>query len=199
MKLVSNATTLVTTAILGMPMLEAVALPGMRDLMLRSGQEALDTGTALDHRILPIFGQELFEQAEARGSLDDDDYRQALADGPESMREIVAALLVDHELDAIVTVANSFAWKTDWVAGDRFMVGSSAMAAMSGFPSVTVPAGDVAGLPVGVAFVGGPFAEAKLIRIAHAFEQASGAAIEPGFRPTLETPGMDDADLSPAR
>ncbi len=56
MKLVSNATTLVTTAILGMPMLEAVALPGMRDLMLRSGQEALDTGEVLGHRVLPIFG-----------------------------------------------------------------------------------------------------------------------------------------------
>ncbi len=56
MKLVSNATTLVTTAILGVPMLEAVALPGMRELMLRSGQEALDTGQAAGHRVLPIFG-----------------------------------------------------------------------------------------------------------------------------------------------
>ena len=56
MKLVSNATTLVTTAILGLPMLEAVALPGMRDLMIRSGQEALDAGAALGHQVLPIFG-----------------------------------------------------------------------------------------------------------------------------------------------
>lgn len=56
MKLVSNATTLVTTAILGVPMLEAVALPGMRELMLRSGQEAFDTGAALGHATLPIFG-----------------------------------------------------------------------------------------------------------------------------------------------
>lgn len=56
MKLVSNATTLVTTAILGLPMLEAVELPGMRDLMIRSGQEALDTGAALGHPVLPIFG-----------------------------------------------------------------------------------------------------------------------------------------------
>ncbi len=56
MKLVSNATTLVTTAILGLPMLEAVALPGMRDLMLRSGQEALDAGAAQGYPVLPIFG-----------------------------------------------------------------------------------------------------------------------------------------------
>jgi 2-dehydropantoate 2-reductase len=56
MKLVSNATTLVTTAILGLPMLEAVALPGMRELMLRSGQEALDGGALEGHPVLPIFG-----------------------------------------------------------------------------------------------------------------------------------------------
>jgi 2-dehydropantoate 2-reductase len=56
MKLVSNCTTLVTTAILGLPMIEAATLPGMRDLMLRAGQEALDTGAALGHPVLPIFG-----------------------------------------------------------------------------------------------------------------------------------------------
>lgn len=56
MKLVSNATTLVTTAILGVPMLEAAAMPGMRELMLRSGQEALDAGALQGHRVLPIFG-----------------------------------------------------------------------------------------------------------------------------------------------
>jgi 2-dehydropantoate 2-reductase len=56
MKLVSNATTLVTTAILGVPMIEAANMPGMRDLMLRSGQEALDAGAMIGHRVLPIFG-----------------------------------------------------------------------------------------------------------------------------------------------
>lgn len=56
MKLVSNATTLVTTAILGLPMLEAVALPGMREMMLRSGQEAFDAGARIGHKVLPIFG-----------------------------------------------------------------------------------------------------------------------------------------------
>ena len=56
MKLVSNATTLVTTAILGVPMIEAAGMPGMRDLMVRSGQEALDAGAMIGHRVLPIFG-----------------------------------------------------------------------------------------------------------------------------------------------
>lgn len=56
MKLVSSATTLVTIAILGLPMLDAEKLPGMRELMRASGQEALDTGVAIGHRILPTFG-----------------------------------------------------------------------------------------------------------------------------------------------
>lgn len=56
MKLVSNCTTLATTAILGLPMLEAASLPGMRELMLQAGQEALDTAVALGQQILPIFG-----------------------------------------------------------------------------------------------------------------------------------------------
>jgi len=136
--------------------------------------------------VMPHFGQEIFLDAEAKGSLEDEAYRQALADGPERMRELLGQVLEEHDLDALITAANSFAWKTDWVAGDRFMVGSSSLAAMSGFPSITVPAGDVRGLPVGVAFVGAPFAEPLLIRIGYAFEQAAGARREPEYLPTIE-------------
>lgn len=141
-----------------------------------------------DHaeRVMPIFGQSLFLQAAAKGGLDEPAYRQALADGPQRMAELLQTLLADHELDALLTPAGSFAWKTDWVAGDRFMVGSSSLAAMSGFPSVTVPAGDVSGLPVGVAFVGEPLSERRLLRIAAAFEQAAAARLEPAFVPSLE-------------
>src|SRR5690606_24145353 len=113
-------------------------------------------------------------------------YRRALAEGPERMREILGRLLEAEGLDALVTLAGSFAWKTDWIAGDRYLAGSSSLAAMSGFPSVSVPAGDVAGLPVGIAFVGEPFSEPRLIRIAFAFEQATGWRREPTFVPTLE-------------
>jgi amidase len=137
-------------------------------------------------RVMPIFGQELFIRAEAKGGLEDDAYRAALEKGPLRMRAIAGAVLTEHDLDALVTLANSFAWKTDWVAGDRFMVGSSSLAAMSGFPSVTVPAGDVSGLPVGIAFVGEAFAEPRLIQIAYAFEQATRARLEPAFVPSLE-------------
>lgn len=137
--------------------------------------------------VMPLFGQEIFLDAAAAGTLDDEAYRSALENGPLRMRRRLAALLAGHDLDAVLTAAGSFAWKTDWLAGDRFLVGSSSLAAMSGFPSVTVPAGAVRGLPVGVAFVGEPFAEASLIRIAYAFEQAAAARLEPRFLPTLET------------
>jgi amidase len=137
-------------------------------------------------RVMPIFGQELFIQAEAKGGLDAGAYRQALQNGPQRMRAILNDLLDAHDLDAMITMATSFAWKTDWVAGDRFMAGSSSLAAMSGFPSVAVPAGYVSGLPVAVAFVGVPFTEPRLIQIAYAFEQATETRREPGFLPTLE-------------
>lgn len=137
-------------------------------------------------RVMPIFGQEVLLAAQEKGGLDEEAYRNALANGPERMRALLGDLLANNDLDAIVTVANSFAWKTDWLAGDRFMVGSSSMAAMSGFPSVTVPAGHVRGLPVGVSFIGGPFAEPGLIQMAYAFEQATQARLEPAFQLTLE-------------
>jgi amidase len=136
--------------------------------------------------VMPHFGQEIFLEAEARGGLDSDDYRQALEEGPLRMRQVLREALDAHDVDALITAAGSFAWKTDWVAGDRFMVGSSSLAAMSGFPSVTVPAGDVRGLPVGVAFVGRPFAEPVLIQIAWVFEQAADARLEPRFVDTIE-------------
>jgi amidase len=72
---------------------------------------------------------------------------------------------------------------TDHVLSDHFSVGSSSLAAVSGYASVTVPAGFVFGLPVGVSFIGGPFSERKLIEIAYAFEQASRARRAPPDAP----------------
>jgi amidase len=136
--------------------------------------------------VMPHFGQEIFLAAEEKGGLDDDAYLEALAAGPARVRADLDAALAEHRLDAIITAANSYAWKTDWLAGDRYLVGSSALAAMSGHPSITLPAGDVRGLPVNVAFVGAAFAEPLLIRIAYAFEQAAGASRTPEFLETLE-------------
>jgi Asp-tRNA(Asn)/Glu-tRNA(Gln) amidotransferase A subunit family amidase len=86
-----------------------------------------------DHaeRVLTLFDQEIFLEAEEKGGLDESAYRQALADGPYRMREVLGAVLTGQRLDVLFTLANSFAWKTDWLAGDRFMAGSSSLAAMS--------------------------------------------------------------------
>lgn len=146
-------------------------------------------------RVMPIFGQDIFVAAEARGSLEDDAYHQALAAGPQRMRDLLEALLARYQLDMLVTPTGSFAWKTDWLAGDRFQVGSSSLAAMSGFPSITVPAGSISGLPVGVALVGAPFSEPALIQAAYAFEQAGTALPAPGYLPSLESESA--AALSP--
>jgi amidase len=140
-------------------------------------------------RVMPWFGQETLEAANAKGGLDSEEYRKALADakrmaGPEGIDAALAA----HRLDALLAPSNGPAWTVDWVNGDHFGGGSSQPAAVAGYPNITVPAGFVHGLPVGVSFFGAAWTEPKLIGIAHAFEQAHGARRPPAFRPTVDSP-----------
>jgi len=136
--------------------------------------------------VMPIFGQSVFELAAAKGSLEDPAYREALAANNLRMRELLDAAFAEQDLDALLVPTNAPAWKTDWLLGDRYMLGSSALAAISGYPSVAVPAGYVSGLPVGVAFVGRPLTEPRLIQTAYAFEQARPVRREPEYLPSLE-------------
>jgi amidase len=100
---------------------------------------------------------------------------------------VLESLFANHNLDALFIPVNGPAWKTDWLEGDRFSFGgTSSLAAVSGYPSVVVPAGDVRGLPIAVGFVGTAFSEAQLIQIAYVFEQATHARIDPQFVPSLE-------------
>ena len=134
--------------------------------------------------VMPHFGQELFERA--LGATDEADYREALEASNVGMRARLDALLTQHALDALVAPANSPAWKTDWINGDSFSLSSSSFAAVSGYPSIVVPAELVRGLPVGVAFIGRPQSEALLIEIASVFERARKPLPRPEFPPTLE-------------
>lgn len=141
-----------------------------------------------DHRdrVMPWFGQEEFLRAEKRGPLTDQAYLDARAKCVQLSREQgIDAVLRDQQLDALVAPTGNPAWPTDWVNGDHFTGGSSTPAAVSGYPSITVPMGFVAGLPVGISFIGTAWAEATMVRLGFAFEQVTKARRAPKFLPTL--------------
>lgn len=131
--------------------------------------------------VMPHFGQEVLLAANATGGLDDAEYLDALDASGGAARRALDAVFEEHELDALVAISNGPAWMTDIVNGDSFHIGSSSYAAISGYPSVTVPAGFVSGLPIGLSFIGEAFSEQQLIGIAYAFEQASDARRPPVF------------------
>ena len=138
-------------------------------------------------REMPFFGQELLTRAQEKGPLTTPAYRKALATCRQLARsEGIDLYMTKHKLDALVAPSNGPAWITDFVNGDHYTGGSSSPAAVAGYPSVTVPAGFVFGLPVGISFIGRAWTEAKLLRIAYAFEQATKARKAPGFPGDVE-------------
>ena len=136
-------------------------------------------------QVMPIFDQSTFRMAQEKGGLDSPEYLQALENSHAAMRGILDAALKRHNVDVIVAPVNAPSWKTDWVNGDSFSLSSSSLAAVSGYPSVAVPAGEVSGLPIGLAFIGAAFDEQALIQYAYAFEQATQARREPQFEPRV--------------
>ena len=135
--------------------------------------EVIEFNEANAATVMPIFGQELMIAANEKSPLTDEVYVEALENSRRLSRQAIDAALAEHDLDALLAPTNGPAWLTDHVNGDSFSVGSSSLAAVSGYPNVTVPAGFVAGLPVGVSFIGAANNEKLLIEIAYAFEQAS--------------------------
>jgi amidase len=138
-------------------------------------------------RVMPHFGQEIMLQAVEKGPLTEAKYVEALATNHRLARdEGIDAALREHRLDAIFEPSGGPAWLIDYVCGDHYVGGTSSPAAVAGYPSITVPAGFVSGLPVGVSFVGTAWSEARLIQYAHAFEQATRARRSPQFLPTVQ-------------
>ena len=158
----------------------------LRDV--HEGPHSLDELMAFDDAhadvTMPIFGQDLFAAAQQTGGLDAQAYRDALA-ALARFRERLAATFAEQRLTALVAPVSGPAWRVDPAAGDRFGVSSSAIAAVSGYPSVAVPAELLGELPVAIALVGLPWSEPELVEIASAFEAARGSLAPPRYLATV--------------
>ena len=145
-------------------------------------------------RELVLFDQDYFNMTEAKGSLSDPAYVQAQQDLRIGTRALLDATLTQNHLDALIRATDDPAFRTDAVKGDSESGGDSFLPATAGTPHLTVPMGQVAGLPVGISFMGAAWSEAKLLAIGAAFERAAQARKAPTFLPSVEsTPGIATA------
>ncbi|RKG82058.1 amidase [Corallococcus exercitus] len=141
-------------------------------------------------REMPYFGQELLLQAQKKGPLTDVAYKKALAACRRYSRaEGLDAVMNKHKLDVLVAPTQAPAGPIDLVLGDHWLGSSSTPAAVSGYPTITMPAGDVYGLPVGVSFIGRAWSEPVLLKLAFAYEQASHARRKPTFLRSVDLRG----------
>ena len=151
--------------------------------------ELIEFNRANAAKELRWFGQDTFDEAEETGPLTDATYRRALAGSRRLARaEGIDATLRRFRLDALVCPTGGPAWVTDLVNGDHFGKAGdcSTPAAVAGYPHITVPAGAIDGLPVGLSFMGPAWSDGRLLRYAYAFEYATNARRTPTFRPTIE-------------
>ncbi len=130
--------------------------------------------------VMPFFGQERMLAAQEKGPLTSREYLDALALSKQISQAGINNALEEFDLDALIAPTRGPAWMTDNVSGDHSSgISSSSLAAISGYASITVPAGNILGLPIGVSFIGGDFSDAKLIGYAYAFEQVRQARQPP--------------------
>ncbi len=157
------------------------------DIPARSLKELIAFNEEHREQEMPYFGQELFIRAEAKGPLTSKQYLAALHKNHLLTRsQGIDLVMKKHRLDALIAPTGGPAWPTDWINGDHFKGGYSSASAVAGYPHITVPAGYIFGLPVGISFFGGAWSEPTLIRFAYAFEQATKARRPPEFLPAVK-------------
>lgn len=164
--------------------LGALSGEGPRDL-----RELIEFNSSHADAEMPFFGQELFEMAEEKGGLDDDDYVAALAETRRLGRdEGIDAVVTEYRLDALVAPTTGPAFTIDLVNGDHYSGGSAGPPAIAGYPAVTVSAGLVHELPLGITFMGRAHSDVALLNLAYAFEQAGHGFVTPRFLPSIPEP-----------
>jgi amidase len=158
-----------------------------QDVPVHSLDEVIAFNERYPAKVMTYFGQERMLKAREKGLLTDEAYLKALETNHRLARdEGIDATLQKHNLDAIVAPSGQPAWIVDYVNGDCASGGSSSPAAVAGYPHITVPAGFIYGLPVGISFFGKAYSEPVLIRLAFAFEQAVQARRPPQYRPSVD-------------
>ena len=154
---------------------------------VRTLADVIDFNEKNRDREMPFFGQDIFVTAEGKGPLTEKAYRKALETCRKlSRKEGIDAVIREHELDAIVAPTGGPAWMTDHVNGDHYSGGSSNAAAVAGYPNMTVPAGFIGALPVGISFFGAAWSEPTLVKLAYAFERATRVRKAPRFLASVE-------------
>ena len=152
---------------------------------IRTLADAIAFNSRNKDREMPHFGQETFLKAQEKGPLTTPAYREALDKCRRLSRaEGLDAVLDKNRLDALVAPTGAPAWVIDPVSGDHYVGGNSTPAAVSGYPSISLPMGFVFGLPVGLSFIGRAWSEPVLVRLAHAFEQGTHHRRPPRFLAT---------------
>jgi amidase len=154
---------------------------------VKSMKEIIDFNEQYREREMPYFGQDLMIKAQAKGPLTEKAYRDALAKNHRlSRKEGIDFVMDKNKLDALIAPTGGPGWPTDWINGDHFTGGYSTASAVAGYPHITVPAGYVFGMPVGISFFGRAWSEPTLFKFAFAFEQATKARRPPQFLPTAK-------------
>lgn len=149
-------------------------------------EEIIKFNKAHEPTAMPYFKQDILESSQEKGDLKSDDYRNALDKILTTTRKALDYFLKTEKLDALCGPTNGPSWCTDLVNGDSFTgYGVYAPASIAGYPHITVPMGRVFDLPVGLSFLGGPYSEGMLIKLAYAYEQASRHRSVPTFRSSL--------------
>jgi amidase len=161
-----------------------------RMVNVRSLEDVIKFNEENRKRVMPYFGQERMEEAQEKGALTNKRYLNALEKNRRLSRlEGIDAVMKAHELDAIVCPSGGPAWMIDLVNGDGICswdTDSTAYPAVAGCPHITVPAGYIFGLPIGISFFAGAWQEPKIIKLAYAFEQATQVRVPPKFLPTAD-------------